>query len=273
MMRFTTKILPSRSSNVGLIGLNNPKAFHALDLEMIRALTDFLSTWQSDSSIKATVFSGSSQSKKKSFCSGGDVKSVYLSGVQKDNRMSEDRQGAHSTLETPKHGFGEKNLYTADFFREEYQLNYLIATKKKNLPQISLWDGIVMGGGVGISIHGKYRVATENTLFAMPETGIGFFPDVGSTYWYGIIRRKKCLNVAECLKMEYRISQRFMRKDSDFYEGIRAVLVDKDQSPKWEPVVLEDVSNERVASYFNSLSENDLCLDDTDIDEIIKPRL
>jgi len=390
MMRFTTKLLPSRSSNVGLVQLNNPKTFHALDLEMVRALTDVLPLWQSDSSVKATVFSGSSQSKKKSFCAGGDVKSIYLAGIGGD------------TADTHLHGFGQKNTYTADMFREEYQLNYLIATQKGTLPQISLWDGIVMGGGVGISIHGKYRVATENTLFAMPETSIGFFPDVGSTYWLprlsgglgnyialtgarlkandllyagiathyvpserlndlvqavvdvskqgnegdddseqgtdiaagllmsfhedigkepsflaqfreeideafamkntveeimaalensksefgsstlstlqkmsptslkvtldGIKRGKICSNLSECLKMEFRMSQRFMRRDSDFYEGIRALLIDKDHSPKWDPEVLESVSDDEVLSFFNSLEENELSFDDTTID-------
>jgi len=394
MMRFTTKILPSRSSNVGFIQMNNPKAFHALDLEMVRALVDILPAWQSDPSVKATIFSGSNESKKKSFCAGGDVKSIYLAGVEGKMTGKE---------ETDQHGWGKNNVYTADMFREEYRLNYLIATQKKQLPQVSLWDGIVMGGGVGISIHGKYRVATENTLFAMPETGIGFFPDVGSTYWLprlsgglgnyialtgarlkasdlmyagiathyvpserledlvqaivnvskqanegdsdseheadiaagllmsyhedlgkeqsflaqnreeidevfamkntveeimaalensksnfglttlsilqkmsptslkvtldGINRGKKCADVGECLKMEFRISQRFMRRDSDFYEGIRALLIDKDHSPKWIPSVLEDVSDDRVASFFQSLKENELSFVDVGIDD------
>lgn len=76
---------------------------------------------------------------------------------------------------------GKPGVVNSDFFREEYRMNYRIGTSKT--PQVSIWNGIVMGGGVGVSIHGKYRVATESTLFAMPETAIGLFPDVGGTYW------------------------------------------------------------------------------------------
>ena len=83
--------------------------------------------------------------RKPAFCAGGDVKAVYLAGVSGDDRA-----------------------LTADFFAEEYRLNHLIATQPPHMPQVSVWDGVVMGGGVGLSVHGKYRVATENTLFAMP---------------------------------------------------------------------------------------------------------
>ena len=74
-----------------------------------------------------------------------------------------------------QHGYGSPGVTTADFFREEYQLNYKLATANESRPQISLWDGIVFGGGVGITIHGRYRIATENSLFAMPETAIVSF--------------------------------------------------------------------------------------------------
>ena len=84
---------------------------------------------------------------KPAFCAGGDVKAVYLAGLEKDT---------------------SKTALTADFFREEYKLNHMIATQVPHMPQVSIWDGVVMGGGVGLSIHGKYRIATENTLFAMP---------------------------------------------------------------------------------------------------------
>ena len=81
---------------------------------------------------------------KPTFCAGGDVKAVYLAGLAEDK------------------------AHTADFFREEYELNHLIATQLPHMPQVSIWDGVVMGGGVGLSVHGKYRIATENTIFAMP---------------------------------------------------------------------------------------------------------
>lgn len=78
-------------------------------------------------------------------------------------------------------GTGVPGLLHTDFFRREYIMNYLLGTSKT--PQISIWDGIVMGGGVGISVLGQFRVATEKALFAMPETAIGLFPDVGSSAW------------------------------------------------------------------------------------------
>lgn len=113
--------------------------------------------WHDDPTLKA-ILVNAAQAKRPAFCAGGDVKSIYE--------------------DTAKGG--ELNL-SSEFFKQEYRVNYAIATWDR--PQISLWDGIVMGGGAGISIHGKYRVSTENTLFSMPETAIGFFPDVGSLWW------------------------------------------------------------------------------------------
>ncbi len=317
---------------------------------------------------------------KPAFCAGGDVKKVYLAGIGKE----------------------DKSL-TTDFFREEYQLNYMIATQAPHLPQVSIWDGVVMGGGVGLSVHGKYRVATERTIFAMPECKIGLFPDVGGTWWIprlklynqwksglvggvgnylaltggrlaaedliyagiathyvksenlddlkralaesttnssaddptgdcvagvltsfhdhnvdtqssflsqnrndidfafdgkdtmeeiiaalesmgedsqfgqstlktlkqmsptslkvtleGLKRGAKLSSVGEALQMEYRMSQAFMREGSDFYEGIRAALVDKDGKPKWSPPTLEGVTDDIVDSYFEPLGDKEL---------------
>jgi enoyl-CoA hydratase/carnithine racemase len=156
-MRFSTQLLPSRSGNLGILQLNNPKALNALTMGMIECMQDVLAEYHESDSLKAILIKAT-EAKRPAFCSGGDVKGIYedtLAGSQ-------------------------ENLAT-NFFREEYKVNYAIATWGK--PQIALWDGIVMGGGVGISIHGKYRVSTEKSLFAMPETAIGFFPDVGSLWW------------------------------------------------------------------------------------------
>lgn len=404
-MRFTTKLIPSRSANVGKIELNNPAALHALDLDMVRAMNDILPTY---TNLKATIITSSSlasiehdkdiendannkngkaSKKRKSFCAGGDMKSVYMAGMGLNGR-EEDINAKKSS----QHGFGCRNLYTASFFREEYELNYKIATQPLSTPQIGIWDGIVMGGGVGITLHGKYRIATENSLFAMPETGIGLFPDVGGTYFLprlkggigtyigltgarlmsddliysgiathfvksenihdmiheiekksieefdqsgdcaasvlmsfhedpgqsesflaknrllidetfdkketvediiialerlgpdskfgmttleklakmsptslkvtleGIRRGKDLASIAECLQMEFRMSQAFMREGSDFYEGIRALLVDKDHSAKWSPKKLDYVTDEMVQSFFNNLGEDELML-------------
>lgn len=149
---------PSRSGNLGVLQLNNPKALNALTLGMIECMQDVLADWHMDDSLKAILISSSAESSRPAFCVGGDVKSVYQDAVS-----------------------GGKEGLSSKFFREEYKVNYAIRTWDR--PQISLWDGVVMGGGAGISIHGAYRVSTENTLFAMPETAIGFFPDVGSMWW------------------------------------------------------------------------------------------
>ena len=324
------------------------------------------------------------------------MKRIYMAGMGLSSQNPIDVQA----YQTNQHGYGIPGLETTDFFREEYNLNHKIAMQKQHniVPQISIWDGIVMGGGVGLSLHGKYRVATQHTMFAMPETNIGFFPDVGASFvlprlnggignyialtgkrlsaddlmYAGLathyvpsekvegmihsivecskklnedddemdddetdfvagvlmahheesqskmdsflarnreqideafegkesvedivhalersrtefatktlavlkkmsptslkvtlesmIRGKDLENVGECLKMEYRIGQVTMRKGSDFYEGIRAALVDKDKKPIWRPASVEDVTDEMVASYFQELGENELVL-------------
>jgi enoyl-CoA hydratase/carnithine racemase len=154
-MRFTIKVLPSRAGNLGVIELNNPKALNSLSMDMIESLQDVFHVWMKDSTMKAILFKGA-EAKRPSFCAGGDVKAVWELGMKEDPA-------------------------TRQFFYQEYRVNHAIATCSK--PIVSLWDGVVMGGGVGLSIHGKYRVATENSLFAMPETAIGLFPDVGSMFW------------------------------------------------------------------------------------------
>jgi len=156
-MRLTPLLHPSRVGNLGIIQLNNPTALNALTLGMIECMQDILADWHMDDSIKAILIS-SADARRPAFCVGGDVKSVYLDAIS-----------------------GGKEQLSTKFFREEYKVNYAIRTWDR--PQISLWDGVVMGGGAGISIHGSYRLATENTLFAMPETALGFFPDVGSMWW------------------------------------------------------------------------------------------
>lgn len=348
---------------LGLVTMTRPKALNALTLGMIRLMQPALESWAADDSVKAVAIRGEGE---RAFCAGGDVRAVWEAG--KDGR----------------HVPGEPGLLTADFFREEYRLNRLIHHFPK--PFVALIDGVTMGGGVGLSIHGPLRLASERTLFAMPETAIGLFPDVGGSWFLprlpggigcflaltgarlkatdclyagiathfapaetlekvvaalekaswndglagGIaalrpftghpgeagllaeqrpaidrcfagkdsveavvaaleaekndwgketletlakrsptsmkvsfeqLRRGARLDFDDCMVMEYRIAQRAMLKGSDFFEGIRAVLVEKDHAPKWNPATLAEVSDAAVQAYFEPLGEHDLSFD------------
>ena len=138
----------------GLIVLNRPAALNALTLEMVRLMEQALDAFEQDPRVTRVIVTGAGA---KAFCAGGDIRKLYEAG----------RAGDHESQLT--------------FWREEYLLNMRIKTYPK--PYIALIDGIVMGGGVGVSQHGHYRVAGDKYLFAMPEVGIGFFPDVGATYF------------------------------------------------------------------------------------------
>jgi len=336
-------------SNCGLITLNRPKALNALNQDMIIALYSQLDEWESNEDIKAVLIQGAGE---KAFCAGGDIRKIY------DARL-------------------DPNLTIKDFFWEEYRLNHRIYHYPK--PYIALLDGITMGGGVGISVHGSYRLATERFVFAMPETSIGFFPDVGGSHFLprcpgetgiylgltgeriktvdaiyaglvthyipsdkmaelldnlatshlgdksanmitNLIQSACCaptgeselakyrneidhcfkydtveeilsaldlcqsewcdktaallrtksptslkvtlqqlrngakLDLDQCLQMEYHMDMRFL-KGHDLYEGIRAVIVDKDQNPHWQPKDLAAISQQDVEAYFAPLKD------------------
>ena len=147
-------LITSRDGRVARILLNRPKALNALNLDMVRAMTKALNEWRDDPHVHAVVISGSGE---RAFCAGGDVINL------REGQMSGDRTEVEA------------------FFSEEYALNLMIATYPK--PCIALIDGICMGGGIGVSVYGPYRVATEHASFGMPETAIGFFPDIGGTYF------------------------------------------------------------------------------------------
>lgn len=135
----------------GIITLNRPKALNALDLSMVKKILPTLIRWEQEKSLVIVKGAG-----EKSFCAGGDVKSIALAA---------------------KKGEPLGNV----FFKHEYTMNGIIGTYK--IPYVAFIDGIVMGGGVGLSVHGQYRIATERSLFAMPETQIGLFPDVGGSHF------------------------------------------------------------------------------------------
>jgi enoyl-CoA hydratase len=137
---------------LGLLTLNRPKALNALDHGMIASLTEALQAWAADDAIKTVAIRGEGRA----FCSGGDIRAVQQAMVAGSNE-----------------GF--------DLLRDEYRMNALIAAYPK--PYIALIHGICMGGGAGVSVHGKYRLADSTLSFAMPETGIGFIPDIGASFF------------------------------------------------------------------------------------------
>jgi enoyl-CoA hydratase len=334
-------LLFAQQGQLGVITLNRPNALNALTLAMIIELQKQLLIWKKDEAIKAVVICAAPG---KAFCAGGDVRWLYQSAANN----------------------GEKQM---EFFWHEYRLNHFIHHLGK--PYIALMDGITMGGGVGVSLHGSHPVASERFVFAMPETSIGFFPDIGSSHFLtqcpdslgfylgltgnrlvaseakhaGLIKhiissehmplvldaltqmswsinpyeqvtqcldsyacmdnntlphasvisqcfsldsvdailtaletydedwakevsntlkqkspfslkltcvqlqKAKGLSLAECLKMDFDLVRHFMN-DHDFYEGVRALLIDKDKNPQWSPARLDLVEESKIISYF-----------------------
>jgi enoyl-CoA hydratase len=150
----TEDVIIATEGGAGRLSLNRPKAIHALNLDMVHAMTAALVAWKDDAAVQAVLLD---HSEGRGFCAGGDIAFLRNSALTDDGAS------------------GRR------FFHDEYQLNHLLFTYAK--PVVAFMDGITMGGGVGISLPARYRVATENTRLAMPETGIGLFPDVGGG-WY-----------------------------------------------------------------------------------------
>lgn len=342
-------ILSGHHSDIGLITLNRPAQLNVLSHAMNVAICAQLKKWAQENNIKAVIICGAGE---KAFCAGGDIREIY-------NARDDVTIGCN-------------------FFKQEYSLNHAIYHFPK--PYIALLNGLVMGGGLGVSVNGKYRIATEKLKLAMPETGIGFFTDVGASYfltrcpgkigWYlgltghvmgaadaqqlGLVdlvlnssdipdlitaltqavwsddlhntvtqilrsfknlslmptlvthqpiidrcfskisieeilaalnqendiwseqiyqllqtrsplslkivleqlNRGSQLNFDDCLRMEYRLANRFLR-GTEFYEGIRAAVIDKDRSPHWYPAHLSEITTDDVARYFAPLEKKD----------------
>jgi enoyl-CoA hydratase len=334
----------------GVVTLNRPHALNAVTHGMVRALRAALEGWAADPAIARVIVTAAPG---RAFSAGGDIRA--LTDLGKAGKVDE----------------------AVQFWRDEYPLNVYIKTYPK--PYVALIDGIVMGGGVGISIHGSHRVAGDKFQFAMPEVGIGFFPDVGATWFlprmpgelgtycaltgerfnaadactagiathrvpsarfsallealYGTvsvdavlaafsepagegpivarradidrlfaadrvedilraldaetaaqadwahataatIRAKSPLSLrlalaqvrrgaqwdfAACMQAEFRIVSRIIR-GHDFYEGVRAVIVDKNNTPRWQPPTLDDVSDADVERHFSDLGGDGLVL-------------
>jgi len=141
---------------LGLITLNRPQALNALSLAMVRDVTALLEAWRLDPAIQAVVIHGASREGRSVFCAGGDIRFFHQAALAGDASLGE-------------------------FFTDEYRLDHLIHTYPK--PCIALMDGVVMGGGMGLAQGCKLRAVTESSRLAMPETGIGLFPDVGGGWF------------------------------------------------------------------------------------------
>ncbi|MEU8632762.1 enoyl-CoA hydratase/isomerase family protein [Amycolatopsis sp. NPDC048633] len=139
-------------SGIGRITLNRPRALNALTHDMVNAIAEHLEQWRDDRGVRAVVVEGAGE---RGLCAGGDIRSIY----------DDAKAGGTASL---------------DFWADEYRMNAAIAQYPK--PYIAIMDGLVMGGGVGVSAHGSHRVVTDRSRIAMPEVGIGFVPDVGGTY-------------------------------------------------------------------------------------------
>ncbi|MFE7721748.1 enoyl-CoA hydratase/isomerase family protein [Nocardia rhizosphaerihabitans] len=150
------EVLIAVEDGLGRITLNRPKAINALNHPMALAITDALRAWADDAAVRAVVVTGAGE---RGLCAGGDIVAIHA-----------DAKGGTAGADSP----------TGVFWRDEYILNALIGRYPK--PYVVLMDGIVMGGGVGLSGHGSHRIVTERSRIGMPEVGIGFVPDVGGTY-------------------------------------------------------------------------------------------
>ncbi|MGJ8527361.1 enoyl-CoA hydratase/isomerase family protein [Maritalea sp.] len=145
-------LIVQQHGDVGVITLNRPNALNALSHAMVDGMTDALKAWADDDSIRCVLIDGAGE---RAFCAGGDIQAIYENG----------RKDPVGSLK---------------FWRDEYQLNAMIANYKK--PYIALMHGFTMGGGVGVSAHGSHRIVTDSSIISMPEVGIGFLPDVGGTW-------------------------------------------------------------------------------------------
>ncbi|MCK5425944.1 MAG: enoyl-CoA hydratase/isomerase family protein [Emcibacter sp.] len=351
-MTIEAEILFEERGCLGIITLNRPRALNSLNTDMCVLMDDALVRWAEDTAIGAVIIQGAGE---KAFCAGGDVKTLAENSPEDHHKATE-------------------------FFAAEYVVNSRIFHFPK--PYIALLDGITMGGGVGVSVHGSHRIITERCLFAMPESAIGLIPDVGGSYFMprlpgklgmylgltgarlkgadvlyaGIgtsymtsdrteafilalsaadvsdatdvdrliaefaedpgeapldefrdlidaafgeetiediydhleaidhewaqktlsnlwkmspislkviveqILRGAELEFNDAMKMEFRIVSHIVSYQSDFYEGVRAVLIDRDQNPKWNPRRVDDVTDELVAAHFENLGDKELAL-------------
>uniref|UniRef100_A0A2K5CDU8 3-hydroxyisobutyryl-CoA hydrolase n=1 Tax=Aotus nancymaae TaxID=37293 RepID=A0A2K5CDU8_AOTNA len=207
----TEDVLLEKKGCAGVITLNRPKLLNTLTLNMIRQIYPQLKKWEQDPETFLIIIKGAGG---KAFCAGGDIR--VISEAEKANQK-----------------------IAPVFFREEYILNNAIGSCQK--PYVALLHGITMGGGVGLSVHGQFRVATEKCVFAMPETAIGLFPDVGGGYFLPRLQGKLGYFLA---------LTGFRLKGRDVYKGIATHFVDSEKLGMLEEdlLALKSPSKEDVAA-------------------------
>lgn len=200
MEKMTTFIHTEIKNQIGVITLDRPQALNSLSLEMIRALTQVLQQWRDEQEVHAIYIRGATG---KAFCAGGDIRFFYEAGTG---------------------GVQAGSALLEDFFTEEYALNHLIHFYPK--PYVSLLDGVVMGGGMGIgqaSAQNQLRIVTERTKMAMPEVNIGLFPDVGGSYFL--------TKTPGCIGEYLGLSGQVISASDAIYAGLADVFVPSDKLP------------------------------------------
>jgi len=209
-----TEVLTPVEGKIARIRLNRPKAIHALTTAMCAAILEALETWRTDPQVEAILID---HAEGRGFCAGGDIRMLAESGA---------KDGAEARA----------------FFHTEYRMNHRLFTYAK--PVVAFMDGITMGGGVGLSQPAKHRVATENTRLAMPETGIGLFPDVGGGWYLSRLPRRTGqflaltghrLDGAECLALG--LASHYLT--SDTLEDAKARIA---AEPQQIAAILEELS-------------------------------
>lgn len=236
------EIRAHKEGAAGRLRLNRPKALHSLDLGMVQAMTAALLDWREDPEMRIVLID---HAEGRGFCAGGDVVGIARSVEGQD-------------------------AAARAFFFHEYRLNHLMYTYPK--PGVAFMDGVTMGGGVGISCPCRYRVATENTMFAMPETTIGIFPDVGGGRYLSRLRGRLAqylaltgarLNGAEC--KELRLATHYI--PSDRLDGVKARIA---ADPFRVMAILDEASVEPPAAPITwRLAMIDRCFAPDALEEIL----
>lgn len=206
-------VLTDEVGSKGVITLNRPKALNAINLEMVQLIYDAMRRWENNKHLVIIKSVG-----EKAFCAGGDVRAITETG------------GAELAKK---------------FFTTEYRVNALIGSYRPTY--VAFIDGITMGGGVGLSVHGKYRIATERTMFAMPETAIGLFPDVGGGYFLPRLEGKLGLYLG---LTGFRLKGRDVHK-----AGVATHYVESKNLPALEQQLLASTSNDEVENVLERFSE------------------